>query len=212
MDKLLEAEELAFLSELMAADGDESEGLSVQIPQASPLVPILTQAKSLNLVAEFEHHLLQFSVRLSVSEDMHPELVFDAPEIMEAGPTHRKWRFRPDASLKILDQHGNDSGLNVVDLADNSVSLQREEGDESLPDQMKLQLELPDSGHRVPLSARRVRELANGVAAYQLELQDSAQEDQLRWFLFSQHPARQNQARPPVQGDLLAPLESLDNS
>lgn len=189
VNKLLEAEELAFLAELMTRENGNEDMLTIPLPQASPIMPLLSQARELNLVAHFQHHLLRFPVRLDINEDMRPELHIDGPEILEVGPTNRKWRFRPEESVRILDQHGNDSGLSLLDLSDSGLSLQSGDGGEPLAEQMKLQLEMPDTGDRFPLSARRVRELADGVAAYQLELQDARQEDQLRWFLFNQHPA-----------------------
>lgn len=189
MNRLLEAEELAFLAELMARESEEHQAVAVQLPQASPLMPLLSQAQGLSLKARFQHHELRFPVRLRINELLQPELVFDAPEILEIGPTHRKWRFRPDERLRLLDEAGNDSGLAVVDLSDSSLSLKTHDEGAALPEQLNLQLELPDGGDRLALSARRVRDLGDGHAAYQVEMEDDAQEDRLRWYLFNRHPA-----------------------
>lgn len=196
LNKLLEAEELAFLAELMAKESDDNHSVTVQLPQASPLMPLLGQAQGLELMAQFKHHQLRFPVRLQISESLHPELIFDAPEIIEIGPNLRKWRFRPDESLRLFDRLGNESPLNLLDLSANGLSLSRSETDQPLPEQLDLQLELPDGGDRLALSARRVRELDSTSAAYQLEMQGDVAEDRLRWFLFNQHPVIQEQRKP----------------
>jgi hypothetical protein len=204
MNKLLEAEELAFLAKLIARESDDHQSVALQLPQASPLMFMLGQAQGLELVATFQHHRLRFPVHLRTSEDFCTELVFDAPEILETGPTHRKWRLRPAENLRLFDQNGNDSGLNLLDLSDSSLSLSREDEDLPLPEQLDLCLELSDGGDRVPILARRVRLLDDSSAAYQVEVQEGPNEDRLRWFLFNHHPAITEQRDQQIQRDTTA--------
>ena len=104
--------------------------------------------------------------------------------------------FVPTKSLRLLIVQGNESPLNLLDLSANGLSLSRSETDQPLPEQLDLQLELPDGVIALALSARRVRELDSTSAAYQLEMQGDVAEDRLRWFLFNQHPVIQEQRKP----------------
>ncbi len=197
INRLLEAEELAFLAELMAREGEDQPAVAIRLPQASPLLPLLAHAQGLELVAGFQHHILRFPVHLRGSATQVPELVFSAPEIIESGPTERKWRMRPEEALRVFDRNGNDSGLNLLDLSASGLSLRRDGEDQPLPEQLDLELELPDGGDRLPILARRVRQAEDGSAAYQVEVAEGRHEDRLRWFLFNHHPAIRAQREQP---------------
>lgn len=186
--ELLDAEELALLGEVLLPPADADAPLPVNLPFGQLLLPLMERADHLLLVASYRHHLLRFPVRLQRDEFGRPTLAIDAPEILETGPTLRNWRLQPLAPLRLLDPHGNDIQLRIHDLSVSGLSLEFDDP-QTIPEQLNLQLELPECGTRLPLAAARVRHLDGQRVAYRLQPGDEALAERLRWFLFQQHRA-----------------------
>lgn len=186
--ELLDADELALLGEVLLAPAEAEAPIPLNLPFGQLLLPLMERADGLLLVASYGHHLLRFPVRLQRDEFGRPALAIDAPEILETGPTLRDWRLQPLAPLRLLDHNGNEIRLRIHDLSVSGLALEFEDP-QAIPEQLSLQLELPECGTRLPLAAARVRHLDPQRVAYRLLAADDALSERLRWFLFHQHRA-----------------------
>ena len=188
MHATLEAEELAFLRDLMRREIARQAPMSMPLPQASPLSALLQRAGSLTLNAVYEHHELQFEAVVEVNDHFEAELQLRAPEIVERGQhtQRRPWRYRPENGLQLLDHKGERLDVDVVELSHDSLALKPANQGTALDKQLELQLALPE-GEPLSLSARWVRNTAQGAAAYTFDLEPTAR-DSLRWFLLDRHP------------------------
>lgn len=186
--ELLDAEELALLGEVLLPPADGDSPLPLNLPFGQLLLPLMERADGLLLVAHYRHHLLRFPVRLQRDEFGRPTLAIDAPEILETGPTLRDWRLQPVAPLRVFDQDGEESLLRIHDLSGSGLLLEFG-AHQSAPEQLNLQLQLPECGTLLPLTAARVRHLDGQRVAYRLNGEDEVLAERLRWFLFHQHRA-----------------------
>lgn len=185
--ELLSSDELSFIHQLLdSAEQESDQSIALQLPLSGLMLPLLEKAEQLVLVANYRHHLLRLPVRFRRDEFGRGGLQLEAPEILETGPQLRNWRLQPLRPLRLLDEQGRDIGLRIYDLSMSGLVLTFEPQD-SVPELLNLQLELPDDSNLLPLEMAQVRRLGDGRVAYRLVSDGDDSIERLRWFLFRQH-------------------------
>jgi hypothetical protein len=133
---LLNADELAFLSELLSCDHDElidSNKLVYNITGSAVGESVLTQMScvgGLQLVANDGNHQLVFPVQIEPDDFKHLKMVLKPPEIFEIGIHPRAWRFlvnNKNIYLAHINEAGNESYFQIEDLSASGVSFLIEE-------------------------------------------------------------------------------------
>lgn len=192
--ELLSADELSFIHQLLdSAEPESEQSIALNLPLPGLMLPLLERAEQLVLVASYRHHLLRLPVRFKRDEFGRSGLLLEAPEILETGPRLRNWRLQPLHPLRLMDEQGRDTGMRIHDLSMSGLALTFEPQD-SVPELLNLQLELPGDNDLLPLEAEQVRRLDDGRVAYRLVSDEEEPIERLRWFLFRQHRHLHGQA------------------
>jgi hypothetical protein len=195
-DPLLTQEELAYIHDLLGANGGPA-GATPHFPvdsnpQTQALLATLGARAQLTLEARVGGQRLAFPLRLVEDEFRALHLKLDPPRIYEKdhGPVERPWRLQLPEVLILQDRDGRSTGLRVHELSPSGLLLETTES--KPPPDFSLWLPLPDQAP-LPLQGRYVRTVEGGLHAYCLKPGQRDDLKRLHQYLFQQH-----RLHPPV--------------
>ncbi|QLF92360.1 PilZ domain-containing protein [Pseudomonas sp. ABC1] len=204
---LLTKAELRYIHKLMRSPSDitHKEGAGFHIDGGSKANALLMQLASqsqLTFEAQFDEFCMSFPLQLSEDEFHSLHLQLAPPTIYERGPTLRTWRLQLDQPLQLIEEDGEESPLSVHELSPDSLLV--DIGNRrSAPRHFHLQLALPGQGF-LQINARRVRELADGMTAYEVEFPEGRDAERVRSFLYAQHQKLHPELQPELPDDLVS--------
>jgi len=148
-----------------------------------PLLERLGLACNLKLTAEFKNHRLIFPVAIEKSEFGQFNMHIQTPEIFELGSYTRNWRHQLTEPLSVTCNIAN-AQFDLHEISSTGFCLNIN-GNEEMPEQLDLEMILPDCGSEMKFKASKVRDLTHQTA-YEMDLCQERRE-QLRKFLFNRH-------------------------
>jgi len=188
-ETVLTEDELAFIRQLMlrgASNGEGPTGFRVDGgAKSNELLLQLAARAELTLEARSGDFRMSFPLRIREDELHSLNLQLSPPVIYEQGPTPRAWRLHLDEPLPLLERGGEPSALQVRELSSHSLLVETDNRRKP-PKSFHLQLALPDDAP-MEIDARRVRELKDGQAAYEVEFAGQKDAERIRHFLYQQH-------------------------
>lgn len=202
---VLTSDELAFINKLMtraaSGTGERASGFHLDGgPQSNELLLELATHAELSLEAKTADFRLSFPVQLKEDEFHSLHLHLAPPVIFERGPITRAWRLQLEQPLSLLKSDGGKSPLRVRELSSHGLLV--DAGNARVPKHFHLRLALPDDAP-LEIDAHRVREVKNGVAAYEVEFSGEKDAERIRSFLYRQHKRLHPEAQAESSADLV---------
>jgi len=187
-DPVLTQDELAFISEMDFTQKTMSDSVDLKLEldddaRINVLLERLGLATELKLVAQYHNQQLVFPVCIAQGEFGKFSMELRSPEIFESGEHLRNWRYKLEAPLKAFCRSSNKQFvLNELSSTGFCIALDYH----SAPEQLCLDIKLPETQTHLEFNAKKVRCASNNQSAYSIELND-AEREILRRFLFKQH-------------------------
>ncbi|MBA1272066.1 PilZ domain-containing protein [Stutzerimonas azotifigens] len=205
-DSILSSDELEFINSLMNPPtvGQPSNTPTFRVdggPQSNQMLSTLAQHSKLTFDAQFDDFCMSFPLQLAKDEFHVLQLRMAAPVIYERGPVLRAWRFHPDKPLPLLEADGGRSSLSVHELSPSGLLVDTSRK-RNTPDYFQLRLALP-GGDTLPLEARRVRDVDEGMTAYEVDYPEQKDAERIRRYLFRQHRRLHPELQPEMPLDLV---------
>lgn len=147
----------------------------------------LAEVANLTIEAQADNLRLSFPLEVQRDEFQHLQLQLGVPRIYETdekGPTQRPWRVHLEPAVALLDEDGETTRFQVLELSPNGMLV--DVGDGPAPERLALRLPLGEL-RPVPIRARLVRTSMPGVAAYSLQVEQKRHAERIRRFIFQQH-------------------------
>lgn len=160
-------------------------------PQANALLSSLGSHASLSLEASLDHCRLVFPLHLTEDELHGLHLEIGPPNIYEEGSNLRPWRLELEKPISLRSQNGRSSPLRIIELAPNSLLLERNDG-ASIPERFDLWLRLPNK-ESFPVHGKLIRRIDKASGAYQLGVDHQEHGERIRHFIFEQYRQRHPQ-------------------
>lgn len=187
---VLTEDELAFIRQLMTraapAKGDGPTGFRIDGgAQSNELLLQLAARTELTLEARSGEFRMSFPLHIHEDELHSLNLQLSPPVIYEQSPTPRAWRLQLDEPLPLLERGGRPTALHVRELSSHSLLVEADNRHKP-PKHFHLHLALPDEAP-LEIDARRVREVKDGLAAYEVEFAGQKDAERIRSFLYQQH-------------------------
>lgn len=187
---VLTSDELEFIKKLMsrAANGSSERAAGFHIDggqQSNELLMALAAHAELSLEAKTTGFRMSFPVQIREDELHSLHLHLAPPVIFERGPANRAWRLHLEQPLALLKSDGDVSPLRVRELSSHGLLVDAGSGRKP-PKHFHLRLALPDDDP-LEVDAHRVREVKNGLAAYEVEFSREQDAERIRSFLYRQH-------------------------
>lgn len=205
-ETVLTRDELAYINRLVNRPNPESatprSGFRLDGgPQSNELLASLAAQAELSLQAKFTDFSMSFPLLLKEDEFHNLNLHLAPPIIYENGPVERAWRLQLEEPLPLLTDDGSESALSVHELSPHSLLV--DAGTQrKLPKRFHLRLALPDEPP-LEIEASRVRELENGLAAYEVEFAKEQDAERIRAFLYQQHQRLHPELQPELPVELV---------
>lgn len=187
---VLTSDELAFINKLIHRsthnNGEHTAGFRLDGgPQSNELLLALATHSQLSLEAQTTRFRMSFPVQIREDEFHSLHLHLAPPVIFEHGPVNRAWRLRLEQPLALLKRDGEVSPLRVRELSSHGLLVDTG-SNRKPPKHFHLRLVLPDDAP-LEIEAHRVREVSDGVAAYEVEFNGEQDAERIRSFLYRQH-------------------------
>ncbi|MBE7375965.1 PilZ domain-containing protein [Pseudomonas lopnurensis] len=203
---ILSKDELTFINKLMQRNGNGTAERATGFrldggPQSNELLMQLAAHAELSLQAEFDDFRMTFPLQLKEDELHSLDLQLAPPAIYERGPVTRAWRLHLEQPLPLLETDGGKSSLSVHELSSHGVLVDAGKRRKP-PKHFHLRLALPDDTP-LEIDAHRVRELDDGLAAYEVEFRQEKDAERIRSFLYRQHQRLHPELQPELPVDLV---------
>ncbi|GIZ11294.1 hypothetical protein [Pseudomonas sp. NCCP-436] len=189
---LLTQDELDYIQQILAdpPSRPQAEAQPKLGEQLSELLGRLDEAGQLTLNTRQHEQHLSFPLHLVREGSDAPRLELGAPQIFEGSNSERPWRMSPSSPLQLLDEQGNTSDLQVVELSHDGM-LVHNTGSATPAANPTLRLLLPRQ-RLVCLQLWLVRRVSRKRYAYRLVARQAKDEQLLLQYLFEQHQALQH--------------------
>ncbi|WP_213875242.1 hypothetical protein [Pseudomonas sp. dw_358] len=189
-EALLTQDELDFIRKMSSSPplnvGEASASLTVNGGlQVKDLLTRLAAHENVTIQAQFENQQMSFPLELVEDEFHAMHLHLGAPSIYEDGPSIRPWRLTLSKPIALHDDNGVETDFLVREISFKGVLL---ELNPLLPPPAEFSLWFRPEGH-APLALHGTLERTKdkGLAAYRLNVSDTAETERLRQYILQQH-------------------------
>lgn len=205
-ESVLTMDELAYINRLVNRPGAEvavpRSGFRIDGgPQSNELLARLATQSELSLQAKFDDFSMSFPLMLKEDEFHNLDLQLAPPIIYENGPVERAWRLQLEEPLPLLADDGSESSLSVHELSPHGLLVDAGK-QRKPPKRFHLRLALPDEAP-LEIEASRVREMKDGLAAYEVEFTKEQDAERIRAFLYQEHQRLHPELQPELPVELV---------